>query len=96
MLSGYVDRLDTEGKFGFISGPNAEEYFFHQSALGADTEYGDLAPGTPVDFEVEEHAAGDEPGEAPRAVNVRLGADAVPAVDNEQLPAEKITGTPGD
>ncbi|HEV2528819.1 MAG TPA: cold shock domain-containing protein [Thermomicrobiales bacterium] len=91
MLSGYVDRLDTEGRFGFITGPNGEEYFFHQSALSG-TEYEELAPGTPVDFDTEEHAQGDHPDEHARAINVRLGADAVPAVDNEQLPVEKITG----
>ena len=34
MLSGTVDRLDTGGTFGFIIGPNGEEYFFHQSVAG--------------------------------------------------------------
>lgn len=95
MLSGYVDRVDPAGKFGFIIGPNDEEYFFHQSAL-MDTDFGELAPGVPVDFNTEEAGqAGDRPDEHARAINVRLGADAVPAVDNEQLPEEKATGTPG-
>ena len=96
MLSGTVDRLDPAGKFGFIIGPNGEEYFFHQSAL-METDFEELAPGTPVDFNTEEGGqAGDQPDEHARAIDVRLGADAVPAVDNEQLPEEKITGTPGE
>jgi CspA family cold shock protein len=90
MLRGVVDRVVPDGKFGFIIGPNGEEYFFHQSAL-KETEFEDLGPGVPVEFNAEtETERGDRPDEHLRAINVRLADDAVPAVDNEPLPAEKV------
>lgn len=92
MLRGVVDRVVPDGKFGFIIGPNGEEYFFHQSAL-KETEFGDLGPGVPVEFHAEdEEAPGDRPSEHLRAIDVRLAPDAVPAVDNEPLPPEKAVG----
>lgn len=44
LLSRYVDRVDPGGKFGFIIGPNDEEYFFHQSAI-METRFEELTPG---------------------------------------------------
>ncbi len=90
MLQGTVDRVDPEGKFGFIIGPNGEEYFFHRSAL-AGPEFEELGPGVAVLFEAHE-GKGDEPEEHLRAVNVRLSPDAIPAVDNEPLPPGKVAG----
>jgi cold shock CspA family protein len=90
MLRGVVDRVVPDGKFGFIIGPNGEEYFFHQSAL-KETEFEELAPGVPVEFHGETATeAGDRPDEHLRAIDVRLTDDAVPAVDNETLPVEKV------
>ena len=94
MLRGVVDRVDPAGKFGFIIGPNGEEYFFHQSAV-KEAEFGDFGPGVPVEFNTEEQSPGDLPEEHARAVNVRLAPDAVPAVDNEPLPPEKAVGPAG-
>ena len=88
MLRGVVDRVMPEGGFGFVIGPNGEEYFFHRSAL-VGVEYEELAEGVPVEFNVGEDP-GDTPDEHLRAVNVRLAADAIPAVDNEPLPPEKL------
>lgn len=87
-LQGTVDRLDTEGKFGFIIGPNGEEYFFHQSAL-MGVDYDQLAPGVPVTFDTDDDAPGDRPDEHIRAINIRLGEDAPPVVDNELIPPQK-------
>ena len=90
MLRGVVDRVVPDGKFGFIVGPNGEEYFFHLSAL-KETAFEELAPGVPVEFHAQTATvAGDRPGEHLRAIDVRLVDDAVPAVDNEPLPAEKV------
>jgi cold shock CspA family protein len=94
MLCGVVDRVDSDGKFGFIIGPNGEEYFFHQTAL-METEFGDLGPGVPVEFNSDEDNPGDLPDEHIRAINVRLADDAVPAVENEPLPPEKVVGPAG-
>lgn len=94
MFQGTVDRVDPAGKFGFIIGPNGEEYFFHMSALEGP-EFGDLGPGTTVAFDVGSDP-GDEPGEHLRAVDIKLAPDAVLAVDNEPLPPEKIGGPPDE
>lgn len=88
MLQGTVDRIDPEGKYGFIVGPNGEEYFFHMSALEGP-EFGEMGPGVTVRFDVGEDP-GDEPGEALRAVNIKFAADAIPADDNEPVPPEKF------
>ncbi len=89
-MRGIVDRIVPEGGFGFIVGPNGEEYFFHRTAL-AGPEFGELGPGVEVLFDVAD-GEGDDPDEHLRAVAVRLGPDAIPAVDNEPLPPEKLAG----
>ena len=87
-MQGTVDRVVADGGFGFVIGPNGEEYFFHRSALSG-VEFEELAPGVPVEFQATE-GEGDTPDEHLRAVNVRLAPDAVPAVDNEPLPPGKL------
>jgi cold shock protein len=70
-VEGTITRLVPERGFGFISGDDGQEFFFHRSALQA-TEFEELAEGVRVDFHAAHEAHGDEPGEHPRAVNVRL------------------------
>jgi cold shock CspA family protein len=89
-MRGTVDRVVPERGFGFVIGPNGEEYFFHRSGLSG-TEFEELGPGVTVDFQVA-NEEGDTPDEHLRAVNVHLADDAIPAVDNEPLPPEKIGG----
>ncbi len=49
-MQGTVDRVVADEGFGFIIGPNGEEYFFHRTALkGVDWE--ELGPGVPVIFQ---------------------------------------------
>jgi cold shock CspA family protein len=87
-MRGTVDRLNPDEGFGFIIADNGQELFFHRTALeGVDWEA--IAPGTALEFDAKAHVTGDEPGEHPRAVSVRLAPDAVPAEDHEALPAEK-------
>jgi cold shock CspA family protein len=89
-MQGTVDRVAADEGFGFIIGPNGEEYFFHRTALkGADWD--ELGPGVVVTFRWEE-GVGDRPDEHLRAVDVHLTPDAVPAVDNEPLPQGKLSG----
>ena len=88
MLQGTVDRLDVEGKFGFIVGPNGAEYFFHQTALSGP-DFSEMGPGVTVVFNVAE-GEGDQPDEHLRAVDIRLADDAIPADDNEPVPPEKF------
>jgi cold shock CspA family protein len=87
-VQGRITSLAAERGFGIITTDEGEEFFFQRGALQA-TDFGDLAEGVPVVFEVGHDTCGDEPGERPRAVSVRLAADAIPAVDNERLPAAK-------
>jgi cold shock CspA family protein len=88
-MQGTIARISPERGFGFIT-PDEEggEVFFHRDALhGAD--FGDLAAGVAVEFTLGREE-GDQPREGLRAVDVRLADDAVPAVDHETLPAEKV------
>jgi len=90
-VQGTVDRVEPDGKFGFLIGPNGEEYFFHQTAL-MGVDFAELAPGVQVYFESRGTEPGDQPDEHLRAVNVSLTEDTVTAVDNELPPPEKIGG----
>jgi cold shock CspA family protein len=89
-MRGTVDRVVPERGFGFLIGPNGEEYFFHRSGL-IGPEFEEMGPGVTVEFQAAEEAS-DGPEEHLRAVNIRLAEDAIPAVDNEPLPPEKIGG----
>jgi cold shock CspA family protein len=89
-MQGTVDRVVADEGFGFIIGPNGEEYFFHRTALkGVDWE--ELGPGVPVIFQ-STVGEGDRPDEHLRAVDIVLAPDAIPAVDNEPLPPGKVAG----
>lgn len=89
-MQGTVDRVVANKGFGFIAGPNGEEYFFHRTGL-KETEFPELTPGTPVWFEVSKDP-GDKPGEHLRAVNVTMTDEAIPGIENERLPPEKVAG----
>jgi len=86
-MQGTVTRLLSDRGFGFIAA-DGQEYFFNVHALQG-VDFGELAEGTDVVFDVDEHPVGDRPGERPRAVSIRLADDAVPAADHELLPREK-------
>ena len=92
-MRGIVDRVVVDGSYGFIVGPNGEEYFFHRSAL-TGREFEELGPGVTVLFEAHE-GKGDDPEEHLRAINIRLAPDAIPAVDNEPRPPGKVAGGTG-
>jgi cold shock CspA family protein len=89
-MQGTVDRVVPDEGFGFIIGPNGEEYFFHRTAL-KEVEWEEIGPGVPVFFQAEV-GVGDRPDEHLRAVDVHLTPDAVPAVDHEPLPPGKLSG----
>jgi cold shock protein len=92
-MRGTVSSLVADRGFGFITDADGREFFFHRGVLQA-TDFEELAKGVAVEFEVGQEP-GDEPGERPRAVNVRLAEDAVPAGDHEVLPPEKTGRAPG-
>ena len=92
-MRGTVSSVVADRGFGFIADADGREFFFHRSSLQA-TDFEELAEGVAVEFEVGQEPA-DERGERPRAVNVRLAEDAVPAVDHEVLPPEKTGPSSG-
>ena len=65
MHTGKIKKLVRERGFGFISGTDGREVFFHQSAL-VDVQFDALQEEQAVEFEVEKSPKG------PRAVNVRV------------------------
>src|SRR5215208_2411350 len=89
-MQGTVDRVIADEGFGFIIGPNGEEYFFHRTALKG-VDWDELGPGVPVIFQ-SSVGEGDRPDEHLRAVDIVLAPDAVPAVDKEPLPPGKLAG----
>jgi cold shock CspA family protein len=90
-MQGVVSKIVPERGFGFVAA-DGEEYFFNQSALMGVT-FSEIAEWQTLNFEAVWDAPGDEPGEHPRAVSVRLADFEVPAEDNELLPEEKIAPT---
>ena len=88
-MRGTVAEIIIDRGFGFIDGEDGQQYFFHRNALDG-IDFGDLGAGTAVEFGVQPHGEGDAPGERPRAVNVRLAPEAMPAADHEVLPPEKV------
>ena len=55
--------------------------------MGVDFQ--DLAPGIDVEFTPRPPESGDERGEHPRAVSIRLAPGVMPAPDHERLPTQK-------
>jgi cold shock CspA family protein len=86
-MQGTIQTLVQERGFGIIAA-DGQEFFFHRGAV--DGDFGNYAEGSRVVFEIDTDPKGDEPNERPRAVNVRLADDEVPAVDNVPLPPEKV------
>ncbi len=87
-MQGIVSRLVPDRGFGFIAA-DGQEFFFNRSAL-MGTDFDEVAEGQTVDFQASWDNKGDEPGEHPRAVNVRLADFEIPAEGNELLPDEKL------
>jgi cold shock protein len=67
MSTGTVNKLVTERGFGFISGDDGKEYFFHRSGVEDAGGFESLAGGEKVTFEIEPSPKG------PRASRVRTG-----------------------
>ena len=66
MPVGTIKRIVQERGFGFISGEDGTEYFFHRSGLDTSTRFEALTGGEDVTFDVEVGPKG------PRAMRVRV------------------------
>jgi CspA family cold shock protein len=58
MTSGTVKKLVSERGFGFITGEDGKDYFFHRSSLMPSLDFDSLAGGEKVQFEIERDPKG--------------------------------------
>ena len=66
MQTGNVKRIVFKRGFGFITGDDGHEYFFHRSGLDGSIDFDRLAGGEQVSFDLEQSDKG------PRARAVRM------------------------
>ncbi len=52
-MTGTIKRLFADRRYGFISGDNGEDYFFHESEIVTDAPEIELTEGQKVEFETE-------------------------------------------
>lgn len=64
MANGTVKKVVADRGFGFITGEDGKDYFFHRDSLAATLSFDTLMGGEKVQFEVEQDPKG------PRAKNV--------------------------
>jgi CspA family cold shock protein len=65
MATGTIKKVVSDRGFGFISGEDAKEYFFHRDGLDRSLDFDRLVGGERVQFDVEQSPKG------PRARNVQ-------------------------
>ena len=58
MSTGIVKKLVSERGFGFITGDDGKDYFFHRSSLAPTLDFDRLAGGEKVQFEIESDPKG--------------------------------------
>jgi len=65
MATGTIKKVVSDRGFGFISGEDEKEYFFHRDGLDSSLDFDRLQGGERVEFEIEQSPKG------PRASKVR-------------------------
>jgi CspA family cold shock protein len=68
MPTGTIKKVISDRGFGFITGEDGKDYFFHRDGLERSLDFDRLAGGEKVAFEIEPSARG------PRAVKVEAAA----------------------
>ncbi|MBP1705345.1 MAG: cspL [Chloroflexi bacterium] len=66
MAAGTIKKIVADRGFGFITGEDGKDHFFHRDALDPSVDFERLVGGEKVEFEPQSSPRG------PRAVNVRL------------------------
>lgn len=64
MATGTIKKLVSDRGFGFITGEDGKDYFFHRDGLDSSLDFDRLAGGEKVSFDIESSPRG------PRAVKV--------------------------
>ena len=70
MPQGTTKKIVSDRGFGFISGADRGDVFFHHSTV-ADGAFDDLQEGQAVEYEVDEDGGGRGGGKGPRASSVK-------------------------
>ncbi len=65
MATGTVKKVVADRGFGFITGDDGKDYFFHRDSLEGTIQFERLVGGEKVEFDAQSSPRG------PRAVNVR-------------------------
>ncbi len=65
MGTGTIKKLVSDRGFGFITGEDGKDYFFHKEGLKAPLDFDQLVGGERVSFDLQQSDRG------PRAANVR-------------------------
>jgi cold shock protein len=68
MATGTIKKVVSDRGFGFITGEDGKDYFFHREGLSASVDFDRISGGEQVEFDLESSPRG------PRAVNVRAAA----------------------
>jgi len=58
MATGIVKKVVSDRGFGFITGEDGKDYFFHRSALADSLDFDRLVGGERVEFETEQDPKG--------------------------------------
>ena len=58
VTTGTIKKVVSERGFGFISGEDGKEYFFHRDGLTSSLNFDRLAGGEKVEFEIEQSPKG--------------------------------------
>jgi cold shock protein len=66
-MTGTIKKITRDRGFGFITGDEGQDYFFHQSELQGGLTFAQLKEGQPVVFEARQTEKG------PRAAGVNPG-----------------------
>ena len=65
MATGTIKKIVADRGFGFITGEDGKDYFFHRDGLTESIDFDRLSGGESVTFDIESNPRG------PRASNVR-------------------------
>jgi CspA family cold shock protein len=65
MASGTIKKVVADRGFGFITGEDGKDYFFHRDGLNESIDFDRLVGGENVTFDVESNPRG------PRAANIK-------------------------
>ncbi len=68
MATGVVKKIVSDRGFGFITGEDGKDYFFHRDGLEPSLDFDRLVGGEKVTFDIESNPRG------PRAVKVAAAA----------------------